>query len=72
MRTSNVRKAMFAGSWYPSSAAECKTEINSFLEEGKSFESPDRRLVGGIVPHAGWYFSGSIACNVISRLKEQE
>jgi len=71
MKTSNVRKAMFAGSWYPSSAAECETEINSFLEEGKSIESPDRRLVGGIVPHAGWYFSGSIACNVISRLKGQ-
>ena len=72
MKTSNVRKAMFAGSWYPSSAAECETEINSFLEEGKNIESPDRRLVGGIVPHAGWYFSGSIACNVISRLKDQD
>jgi hypothetical protein len=24
--------------------------------------------VGGIVPHAGWYFSGSIACNVIHQL----
>ena len=25
-------------------------------------------LVGGIVPHAGWFFSGSIACNVIHAL----
>jgi AmmeMemoRadiSam system protein B len=24
--------------------------------------------VGGIVPHAGWFFSGSLACNVIQRL----
>ncbi len=29
---------------------------------------PGRKLVGGIVPHAGWYFSGSIACNVINCL----
>jgi AmmeMemoRadiSam system protein B len=72
MKTSNVRKAMFAGSWYPASASECKKEIDSFLEEGKNIKSPDRRLVGGIVPHAGWYFSGSIACNVISRLKSED
>jgi AmmeMemoRadiSam system protein B len=72
MKTSNVRKAMFAGSWYPSSASECEREINSFLAEGKNIKSPDRRLVGGIVPHAGWYFSGSIACNVISRLKSKD
>ena len=69
MKTSNVRKTMFAGSWYPASASECEGEINSFLEAGKNINSPDRSLVGGIVPHAGWYFSGSIACNVISRLK---
>ena len=69
MKTSNVRKAMFAGSWYPTGASECEGEINSFLEAGKNINSPDRSLVGGIVPHAGWYFSGSIACNVISRLK---
>jgi len=72
MKTSNVRKAVFAGSWYPSSAAECENEIASFLEEGKTIKSPNRRLVGGIVPHAGWYFSGSIACNVISRLKSKD
>jgi AmmeMemoRadiSam system protein B len=63
---------MFAGSWYPSSASECEREITSFLEAGKSIKTPDRRLVGGIVPHAGWYFSGSIACNVISRLKSED
>ena len=25
--------------------------------------------MGGIVPHAGWFFSGEIACNVIKCLK---
>jgi AmmeMemoRadiSam system protein B len=28
------------------------------------------RLVGGIVPHAGWYFSGKIACHVIRCLAQ--
>jgi MEMO1 family protein len=72
MKTSNVRRAMFAGSWYPSSAADCESEIDGFLAEGKNIKPPDRKLVGGIVPHAGWYFSGGIACNVINLLKDLE
>jgi hypothetical protein len=69
MKSSTVRKATFAGSWYPAGASECEQEIAGFLAEGKNIKSPDRELVGSIVPHAGWYFSGSIACNVISRLQ---
>ena len=65
MKSAKVRKAVFAGSWYPSSASECEREITGFLEEGKNLNPPGRALVGGIVPHAGWYYSGSIACNVI-------
>ena len=72
MKTSDVRRAMFAGSWYPSHADECEREITGFLTEGRNIKSPERRLVGGIVPHAGWYFSGSIACNVISRLQSED
>jgi hypothetical protein len=72
MRSANVREAVFAGSWYPSSAAECEREIAGFLAEGKNLNPPDRELVGGIVPHAGWYFSGSIACNVIHCVKGQD
>ena len=32
----------------------------------------NRPLTGGIVPHAGWYFSGSIACNVIHCLTKEK
>jgi MEMO1 family protein len=62
-----IRKAGFAGTWYPGNAKACEREINRFLSEkikASSIENP----VGGIVPHAGWYFSGSIACHVIHSL----
>jgi AmmeMemoRadiSam system protein B len=72
MKSAKVRKAVFAGSWYPSSASECEREITGFLAEGKNLTPPGRALVGGIVPHAGWYYSGSIACNVIHCLKGQD
>ncbi len=63
-----IRKAQFSGSWYPGDAADCEREITSFIKSGKEATESDRPLLGGIVPHAGWYFSGSIACNVIHRL----
>jgi len=63
-----IRKAQFSGSWYPGNAADCEREITGFIKSGKETTESDRPLVGGIVPHAGWYFSGSIACNVIHRL----
>jgi AmmeMemoRadiSam system protein B len=69
MKSTQIRQPVFAGSWYPASASECEQEIENFLAEGQSLAKPDRQLVAGIVPHAGWYFSGSIACNVIHCLK---
>jgi MEMO1 family protein len=69
MKSTKVRQPVFAGSWYPANASDCEREIRGFLEEGQSLTPPDRNLVAGIVPHAGWYFSGSIACNVIHCLK---
>lgn len=67
-----VRKAMFAGSWYPAGKSACEREIAAFLQEGKGWRVPNRSYVGGIVPHAGWYYSGAIACNVIHHLVEAQ
>lgn len=63
---------MFAGSWYPANPKDCKQEIRDFLKEPFPQIDSGRKYNGGIVPHAGWYFSGSIACNVIHRLVEEE
>ena len=65
----SARKSILAGSWYPAGASECEREIHAFITEFEGIEEkPETEFFGGIVPHAGWYFSGSIACNVIKRL----
>jgi MEMO1 family protein len=56
------RTADFAGSWYPAKASECEKTIAEFSRSG--VPCPPGGL-GGIVPHAGWFYSGTIACNVI-------
>jgi AmmeMemoRadiSam system protein B len=67
----NRRKAVFAGSWYPDNAAACESEIKTFLAQAPTCDCGEKSWMGGIVPHAGWYYSGAIACNVIRRLKEE-
>jgi len=59
------KKMAFAGSWYPAGSDECESSIQGFLKEKRSLEGS---FIGGIVPHAGWYYSGSIACRVIASL----
>ncbi|PID41025.1 MAG: AmmeMemoRadiSam system protein B [Proteobacteria bacterium] len=64
----SLRKSVFSGSWYPAESRDCEDQILQFLEAGKNQSTSIPAPVGGIVPHAGWYFSGSIACNVIHRI----
>jgi len=64
----SLRKSVFSGSWYPAESRDCEDQILQFIEEGKNQSTTIAAPVGGIVPHAGWYFSGSIACNVIHRI----
>ncbi len=64
----DLRKSIFSGSWYPADPHACEAQIKGFLEEGHRYSATIDRPVGGVVPHAGWYFSGSIACNVIHQL----
>lgn len=63
------KKMAFAGTWYPLGADECEAAIQGFLKEKTgAFKG---NFIGGIVPHAGWYYSGSIACRVIASLKPE-
>lgn len=60
----SARMADLAGSWYPGTEKECVQAIEAFSRD--AVPCPDAgTAVGGIVPHAGWFFSGQIACNVV-------
>lgn len=66
------RPADFMGSWYPGTARGVNKEIETFLKKAVTPKSKDLKLIGGIVPHAGWVFSGSAACNVFKCLKKDK
>ncbi len=62
-----IREPDFAGSWYPESSKECLRMFEDFeqLDYQRKGTSP---LHGGIVPHAGWVFSGQLAYHVIKTI----
>jgi len=39
------------------------------MSTSKPCQAQERKFVGGIVPHAGWVFSGRVACGVIGCLQ---
>ncbi|MEW6359515.1 MAG: AmmeMemoRadiSam system protein B [Planctomycetota bacterium] len=64
-----VRRANFAGSWYDGGSRACRATIEKYIADAKDLSSDKIKRIGGVVPHAGWSFSGQIACNVFHCLK---
>lgn len=60
-----ARRRALPHGWYPASADECSGDIKNFLQ---GFVPPQGSWLGGVAPHAGWYFSGRAAARVISTL----
>ncbi len=66
-----IRRPVVAGQFYPGTAAQCKAEIEEFLDAGALPSELPEKIVAGIVPHAGWTFSGQLAALVFAAVKKQ-
>jgi MEMO1 family protein len=65
-----LREPDFAGAWYPDDKNKVLRTIKDWEKGFKQPKVLKGDLVGGIVPHAGWVYSGRLACNVIKVLSE--
>lgn len=61
-----IRQAMLAGSWYPATASRCLSEIEAFPVGNDPEDRP--HVLGAIVPHAGWYYSGHVVWDAIRQI----
>jgi AmmeMemoRadiSam system protein B len=64
-----IRKPVVAGQFYPDDRETCLAEIRECLPSEVPGEGLPQPLVGGLVPHAGWTFSGALAALVFSAIK---
>jgi len=65
-----IRQAAVAGQFYSGSEKQCIAEIEECLGAMEVPAGLKDEIVGGIVPHAGWVFSGDLAGLVFSAIKK--
>ncbi|MHC4473529.1 MAG: AmmeMemoRadiSam system protein B [Planctomycetota bacterium] len=58
-----IRRAVRAGSFYPARGESCSSLLDECIAAAPSMESDRGAFVGGIVPHAGWVYSGPTAAS---------
>lgn len=63
-----VRPAAFAGRFYPADKEACLRFVRSALLQLPPPSASQSTAVAGLVPHAGWYFSGSTAAMTIASI----
>lgn len=66
----SLRKAFRAGSFYPADARSCHRQIEECLGQYEPPTLPEK-VVAGIVPHAGWMFSGPTAAKVYKSVQQK-
>ncbi|NLG28303.1 MAG: AmmeMemoRadiSam system protein B [Chloroflexi bacterium] len=66
-----VRLPTVAGMFYPAQTAACRAEVDECLRSATPRELR-RPIRGGVVPHAGWTYSGPTAARVFAAIAEND
>lgn len=66
-----TRKPAVAGQFYPGQRNSCIDDINECLDARTLSESLPETITAGIVPHAGWTFSGSLTALAFLAIRQQ-
>jgi hypothetical protein len=64
----NLRMPFVAGMFYESSPSACTRHIERMLHDAGLPDDLPAPLLGGIVPHAGWAYSGALAAKTLKAL----
>lgn len=68
-----VRKAAVAGQFYEGSAKACLAQLQEIMPKIlPAGEIAEQTIKAGIVPHAGWVFSGDVAGKVFYQIQQSQ
>lgn len=67
--TGSIREPVVQGMFYPSNKNNLSKMISAFLSDAKPVIKEDKELLGLIVPHAGYIYSGQCAAYAYKLLK---
>jgi hypothetical protein len=63
-----IREPIVAGRFYSAERERCVEELGGYLAAAAAAPGGLGRIVGGIVPHAGWMCSGQVAATVFAAI----
>jgi MEMO1 family protein len=66
-----TRKPVVADQFYPGQHDSCIEQISEFINAASFNEPLPETIKAGIVPHAGWVFSGFLAAMLFSYIRQQ-
>ncbi len=72
MKHLDVRKPYVAGRFYPKEPERLRSYLKEFAQNVSNFPIRPEMVIGGVVPHAGYMFSGQHAMNLIYPLYENQ
>ncbi len=64
----NIRQPVRAGSFYEAAPDSCRLHADKLLDSAGLGEDLPAKCYGGLVPHAGWTYSGRIAAKTFKAL----
>ena len=66
-----VRHPIVAGTFYPADKTACRAALAKYIPQQTDTANLPQKIVAGIVPHAGWTFSGTVAGQVFAAIAQQ-
>lgn len=66
----DIRLPVYAGSFYESSTGSCRHHVERLLGSASLPGDLPAALCGGLVPHAGWMYSGAVAARTFKALAQ--
>ena len=67
-----VRMAIAAGRFYSADRDECLQDLQNLLSDNEILTELPAKITAGIVPHAGWVFSGDLCGMFFNALKKRQ
>lgn len=66
-----VRKSILAGSWYPGDPVVLRSDITGYFQKASTPELQGN-VVGLVVPHAGYIYSGQVAAHAYKLVRDHK
>ncbi len=65
-----IRESVVAGQFYPADPTACRDALTKLLASQPEFPDVPENIVGCLVPHAGWMYSGGVTARVFRALAQ--